>query len=298
MDGMAKRASLCVNAQFLMVVKMSVVFNSRHYFIELISYWQGSINSSQLIEQFGLSRQQCSKALNNYQHCYPRNLQYNASQKAYLPHPDFNAPLLNGDVNQYLNWLQTQQLPSLTNANPTPCQTLAIPARQVSPLVMRGLVEAIKKGNRLEVDYVSLTNPCRQGRVIVPHSFINTGLRWHLRAYCEKSQGYRDFVLSRFRGQPELLGKSAFNASQDAAWNTPVTLILQPDSRLNAEKRAVIEQDYQMQNGQLHITTKGCLVNYLLREMQINTKMLDGTPEAQQLVLVNQADIKPWLFEG
>jgi hypothetical protein len=27
-------------------------------------------------------------------------------------------------------------------------------------------------------------------------------------------------------------------------------------------------------------------------------KILDGTPEAQQLVLVNQADIKPWLFEG
>jgi predicted DNA-binding transcriptional regulator YafY len=126
---------------------------------------------------------------------------------------------------------------------------------------------------------------------------VNTGLRWHLRAWCEKSSEYRDFVLSRFRGEPELLEKSHHTAAQDSAWNTQVTLILQPDPRLSPAKREVLENDYQMQNGYLHITTKGCLVNYLLREMQINTKMLDGTPEAQQLVLVNQVDIKPWLFE-
>jgi hypothetical protein len=105
-------------------------------------------------------------------------------------------------------------------------------------------------------------------------------------------------VLSRFRGEPELLEKSRHTAAQDTGWNTQVTIILQPDPRLSPAKREVLENDYQMQNGQLHITTKGCLVNYLLREMQINTKMLDGTPEAQQLVLVNQADIKRWLFEG
>lgn len=53
-----------------------------------------------------------------------------------------------------------------------------------------------------------------------------------------------------------------------------------------------------MENGELHITTKGCLVQYLLRELQVNTKMLDGTPEAQQLICVNPQDIKPWLFEN
>src|SRR5690625_5587511 len=71
---------------------------------------------------------------------------------------------------------------------------------------MRGLVTAIRTQQRLEVDYVSLSNPNRQGRIIVPHTFVSTGLRWHLRAWCEKSQSYRDFVLSRFRGEPELLG--------------------------------------------------------------------------------------------
>lgn len=30
-------------------------------------------------------------------------------------------------------------------------------------------------------------------------------MRWHVRAYCEKNGDYRDFVLSRFRGEPELM---------------------------------------------------------------------------------------------
>ncbi len=56
--------------------------------------------------------------------------------------------------------------------------------------------------------------------------------------------------------------------------------------------------DYQMENDQLHINTRAALANYLLKEMQVNTKYLDGTPEAQQLVLVNRDDIKQWLFNS
>lgn len=271
---------------------------SRHYFIELLSYWQGSVNSSQLIQQFGLSRQQCSAALKEYQQLAPQNLAYSNTQKAYIPTLQFNRLFINDDVNDYLHWLQTQQIISEPIGKAISCKTLALPARQVTPAVMRGIVEAIKKGFRLDVEYVSLSNPNDQGRVIAPHSFVNTGSRWHLRAYCEKSASYRDFVLSRFRGKPYLLDKSQHTSAHDTAWNTQVTLLIKPDQRLSTAKRAVIEQDYQMQNGQLTLTTRGCFVNYLLQELQINPKILDGNPDAQQLVLVNLPDIKPWLFDA
>lgn len=45
-------------------------------------------------------------------------------------------------------------------------------------------------------------------RLIAPHTLIYTGMRWHVRACCEKNRQYRDFVLSRLRGVPELLDKS------------------------------------------------------------------------------------------
>lgn len=268
----------------------------RYQLIELLTYWEGRINTKDLDRYFQQSRQQSSQDINSYKQQAPDNLIYNASLKAYGPTDVFKPIYISVFSDDYLHWLHYGYLPkkSLNFFS----DGLLMPSRNVSPKIMRGLVEAIRHQKRIEVDYVSLNNPNIEGRVIAPHSFVNTGLRWHLRAWCEKSKEYRDFVLSRFRGEPELLEKSQHTAAQDIGWNTQVTLILQPDPRLSPAKREVLENDYQMQNGKLHITTKGCLVNYLLREMQINTKMLDGTPEAQQLVLVNQADIKRWLFEG
>lgn len=268
----------------------------RYRFIELIAYWEGRINATTLAQQFGQSRQQNSADINAYKKRAPDNLVYSSSQKVNIPTDHFLPQFISTQVDEYLQWFHTGQLPS--SAPQALSESLKIPARKISPQIMRCLVAAIRQQKRIEVDYVSLNNPNREGRVIAPHSFVNTGLRWHLRAWCEKSQEYRDFVLSRFRGEPELLEKSLQTSAQDAGWNTQVTITLQPDPRLSPAKREVLENDYQMQNGQLHITTKGCLVNYLLREMQINTKMLDGTPEAQQLVCVNLVDIKPWLFEG
>ena len=270
----------------------------RYRFIELIAWWEGSINTSYITRQFGISRQQASGDLTRYRELAPDNLCYNASRKLFLAQEPFTRHYISGNVVEYLTWLQTGHIETQEASEKLPSLALKLPPRQVLPQVMRGLVAAIRQQRRIEVDYVSLTNPNREGRIIAPHTFINTGLRWHLRAWCEKSQQYRDFVLSRFRGEPELLDKSPHTAEQDAAWNTDITLVFAPDPRLTPAKREVLEHDYQMKNGELRITTKACLVQYLIQEMQVNTKILDGTPEAQQLVLVNRDDIREWLFEG
>jgi hypothetical protein len=272
--------------------------NPRFTFIELIIYWEGKVNTNHLAQQFSLSRQQCSAELNAYVGLHPQNLRYDKSLKGYIPTENFTMHNISGDVTEYLDWLHTGHIKKSQHPLSLPNESLDLPARKVSPQIMRGLVAAIRQGFSVEVDYVSLSNPNREGRLIVPHSFVNTGLRWHLRAWCEKSGEYRDFVLSRFRGEPILENRSELTAKDDVGWNTKVTIILQPDPRLPIAKRQVLENDYQMQHGQLQITTRGCLVQYLLREMQVNTKMLDGVPEAQQLVCVNLPDIKAWLFEG
>lgn len=261
----------------------------RYRFVELIAWWEGQINTTRLQQQFGLSRQQSSADINAYNEA-TGNLRYDASHKAWQPTGSFTRRYISDDVVEYLNWVQTGYC---IPAPPIlPYTSLSLPTRQVAPTVMRGLIAAIRQQQRIEVDYVSLSNPNREGRVIAPHTFVNTGLRWHLRAWCEKSGEYRDFVLSRFRGSPELLGKSAQTPELDVAWNTEITLLFEPDHRLPKAKREVLEHDYQMVSGQLRITTRASLTQYLIQEMQVNTKILDGTPEAQQLVLVNRDDVK------
>ena len=149
---------------------------------------------------------------------------------------------------------------------------------------------------RLEVEYVSLANPAPEGRLIAPHTLVYTGMRWHVRAYCEKNNQYRDFVLSRLRGQPELDGNSENGIDGDEVWNNEVTVIIEPDSRLTAAQKAIIEADFGMQNGQLLIPTRRALVKYVLQRYQIDPTKMEPRPEAQQIVVKNLTELEPWLY--
>ena len=83
------------------------------------------------------------------------------------------------------------------------------------PDVIRPLVQAAREQKRVEGDYVSLNNPNRGDRIITPHTLVFTGVRWHVRVFFEKNMDYRDLVLSRYRGEPKLLGHSTKRAEGD-----------------------------------------------------------------------------------
>jgi predicted DNA-binding transcriptional regulator YafY len=284
---------------------MMISETDTHYqLIELLAYWQGRVNTTDVSLQFHISRQQAQKYIKQYNQAHPDNIIYDKSAKAFLPSAKFTLHCIDVDVSVYLNWISnhayiqsfnqftTARSKHLTNTS------LNLPIREVSPYVMRGIVEAIKFQRRLEVDYFSLTNPDGEGRIIQPHTFVKTGLRWHLRAYDEKNGSFRDFVLSRFRGRPELLDKATHTQTLDQNWHQQVQLIFIPDQRLSNSQRAVIENDYQMLDGKLIINSRAALVQYFLQEMRVNIKFHDEIPEAQQLVLANKNDIKQWLFNG
>jgi predicted DNA-binding transcriptional regulator YafY len=125
---------------------------------------------------------------------------------------------------------------------------------------------------------------------------VYTGLRWHVRAWCEKNQGYRDFVLSRFRDKPEIMDESAHGSEGDSEWNTEVTIRLTPDPRLSPAQREVVEVDYGMHHGALEITTRGKLVPYALKLLHVDPKEEQDDPTAQQIIVENRQELEPWLF--
>lgn len=273
--------------------------DSRYWFIELHAFWQGLVNSRHITEYFQVSRTQSQKYITAYQQIHPLNLVYDKSSKGFCTTHQFAPHYITGNANEYLEWLHTQTnevftstYSQLTNAS------LNLPKRRVHPDVIRGLSLAIKLRRRLEVDYVSLKNPDGEGRIIQPHVFVKTGLRWHLRAFDEKHQQFRDFVLSRFHGVPEILEGETVSPCNDEAWQTFIDLKFVADLRLSPVQKSVIEQDYQMLNGELTISTRAALAQYVLQEMQVNTKFIEEYPEAQQLVLANKEYIQKWLFNG
>lgn len=118
-----------------------------------------------------------------------------------------------------------------------------------------------------------------------------------MRAYCERNRDYRDFVLSRFRGVPELMDDvSEQTRALDSGWNTLLAVAIEPDSRLKPEQSAIIEADYGMQGGQLLIETRGALVQYVLQRYQIDPTKVHAKATAQQIVVANLDELQPWLY--
>ena len=69
---------------------MNKDITERYRFIEQVIGWEGEINSTHISDKFSLTRQAASTALKQYREYAPHYLEYNASNKAYLPTQSFN----------------------------------------------------------------------------------------------------------------------------------------------------------------------------------------------------------------
>ena len=274
----------------------------RYRLIETVAWWEGRLTTVHLIQSFGISRQQASKDINTYitEHA-PKNLTYDKQLKGYVPSKQFKPLFIDDSASAYLHLLnQTHsRAPHVEGLALAYAHTmvLEVPDRTIRPEVLRPLLKACRDSEVIEVEYVSLANPVPETRLIAPHTLIYTGMRWHVRAYCEKNREYRDFVLSRLRGQPEFERKTENLIDEDEDWNTKVAVIIEPDSRLKPEQKAIIEADFGMEDGVLIIPTRRALVKYVLQRFQIDPKKLDPKAAAQQIVVRNLDELKPWLYE-
>lgn len=274
----------------------------RYRLIETIVWWEGRLTTGHLMQSFGISRQQASKDINTYitEHA-SRNLTYDKQLKGYVPSKTFNPRFIDLSASAYLDLLaqNNERAPHIEGLKLAYAHTLVlqVPDRSIQPEILRPLLKACRDKLRLEIEYVSLANPEPEVRVIEPHTLVHTGMRWHVRAYCEKNAAYRDFVLSRIRGTPELLESNGNGAEGDEVWNSEIAVILQPDPRLDDAQKAIIQRDYGMIDGCLEIPTRQALVKYVLQRYQIDPKNLDPKAEAQQVVISNLAELKPWLYD-
>ena len=273
----------------------------RYRFIETIALWEGRLTTRHLCDTFGIGRQQASKDINNYiREVGPGNLEYDKFLKGYKPTDCFTPQVTQGLADEYLHLMARNN--ELMNAfeslslNVANVEVLSLPVRDVKPDILRPIMQAARQQKRLDVDYVSINNPDREGRIIVPHTLVYTGLRWHVRAWCEKNLEYRDFVLSRFRDIPEIMDDSEHGVHGDIEWNTRVTIRIAPDPRLRQEQQEVVKVDYGMDGGVLEITTRGKLVSYALKSLHIDPKEELEDPMAQQIIVENLGELSPWLF--
>lgn len=168
--------------------------------------------------------------------------------------------------------------------------------RNISPEILRPLVQAIREKKRVEICYTSLKDGDQSELIISPHTLVCTPLRWHVRAYCEQAGNYRNFVLSRIHGIPDINDNAIHGKRGDELWNTQVTIDIVSDQQFNEKQKMVIEKDYAMSNGALSIETNASLIRYILDTYHIDLHTKKSNPQGQQIVLGNFEALKSYLM--
>ncbi|MGF1732905.1 helix-turn-helix transcriptional regulator [Photobacterium kasasachensis] len=272
----------------------------RYRLIEIIALWEGRLTTNHLTQSFGIGRQQASKDINSYlADIAPGNLIYDKYLKGYKPSNNFTPKLTCGHADEYLHILSRSEDMAITfNELDMGFENTSMVrpvTRNISPKVLRPLVQAIREKKRVDICYTTLKDGEEVERIISPHTLVCTPLRWHVRAYCEHSEGYRDFVLSRIRGLPDLNDKASNSKKGDHLWNTKLSVELTPDPRLNENQKAVIANDFGMKNNLLSIPTNASLIRYVLDAYNIDIHVLDSNPQGQQIIVNNLHELKLFL---
>lgn len=261
----------------------------RFEFIEWRAYWVGRVNRGDLEGRFGVSTPQASLDLRAYQEAVPTNIEYDATEKAYVLSDTFEPRYLRLSGDRYLIQLNAILNGAISATDtwfgsPPPAAVMPTLARSIAPDTLRTILRAIEGRIALEIDYQSLTST--RSRTIVPHSLAFDGHRWHARAWCDEHKEFRDFVLSRITSISEGRPTTA-DPTNDVEWNTVVEMKIIPHPALDEAQRSAIEHDYGMTNGLLTVKTRAALSFYLIRQLNLD---LDNIPPARKQIVLSNLD--------
>ena len=154
-------------------------------FIECRLYWEGAVNRSDLINQFGVSVPQASNDLTAYRQMAPENVTYDLSAKCYVPAPNFRPKFLKLNPDRYLAQLKAMSDGILETADTwfgsqPDTGVLPIPNRRTDQAVLQAILTAVRRKGAVRIEYQSTSpeNPDPIWRWISPHAFGFDGLRW------------------------------------------------------------------------------------------------------------------------
>jgi hypothetical protein len=250
--------------------ELSAAQRQRLAYIEFRVWFYGQVARKDVLERFEVATAAGTRDLALYRDLAPKNVDYERKVYRYLP--SFS-PLFRHDVDRVLAMLTSGfgMGEPASGGNPIPH---VIPARLNQPGLetLATVTRAIQGSHALRLTYHSITDgPGR--REIVPHSLVDSGLRWHVRAFDRTKGRFWDLVLTRMERVTPVLGTASGSvleerAQADEQWNRMVTLDFVPHPSQSYPKS--IERDLGMRRGRLTVTVRAAVAGYMLRQWLVD----------------------------
>lgn len=264
-------------------------------FIDLRLFWDGVVNRQELAGTFGISLQQASADFTRYLEIAPGNAVYYRAANGYVRTESFQPRLTTPQSARHLAHLRLMA-EGIVDAGFTglgqvpPFDVVPGPARQIDPLVLRSILDAIRGQQEIEITYQSMSRPEPDRRWIAPHALAFDGFRWHARASSSRDGRFKDFVIARM-SDPGTMRPAAADPAADEAWHVRVRTIIGPHPGLSAGQRKAVEADYGMTGGVSVIDVRASFLWYFLKRFGIEGDAAAKPPQDQHIVLLNRDDV-------
>lgn len=266
-------------------------------FVEFRLYWEGGVNRSDIVDEFGVSVPQASKDLALYQEQAPANIVYDRSEKRYFASDAFRPKFIELDAAAYLDRLATTKTTGDHAHASLVSDRLPIPQRHIAPNSLRSLLAAVRGNRSIEILYQSMSQTRSEPlwRRVSPHAFASDGLRWHIRAYCHIDKKFKDFILSRCLDCRDL-GEAGSCPESDKLWNSHFQVVLIPNPALTRGRKEVVAQDFAMEDGRVVVTVRRAMLYYFSKRLRLDLSASD--PRETPVVVSNRAEFDSALSEA
>jgi hypothetical protein len=273
--------------------KRSQKQRGRLAYIEFRLWFMGDACRRDLMERFGIAPAMATRDFTAYRELAPENIDFDGRRKVYVPSERF-APVFEHEPERVLSAISRGfgDGDDRQGGSYLPCELplhLNRPTLQELAVVTR----AIHQHQVLRVKYHSFKRGAAN-REVIPHSLVDSGLRWHTRVFDRQSGEFRDLVISRIEAaepvpEEEILPHELANA--DKEWNSQVDLVFMVHPAV--VRPEIVQRDFGMRRGELHVTVRAAIAGYVLQFWNVDCspdRSLD--PTIHRLCLKNLNAIK------
>lgn len=251
--------------QTLLLRDLSQPQQERLAFIDFRLYFLGEVRRVDVMERFNIGPAGATRDFKFYRQLAPTNIQLEPRSKAYVLGPKF-CPLFHHVPERVLTMLSRNYgIGVETVSDPLlPCEVPSSLSRPVIE-ILATITRAIHRRKPVHIRYCSIESGFSE-RVLVPLALVDSGLRWHIRAFDRKHQQFRDFVITRIESA-EIVEDGSVSKNEcldvDIQWTRIVELKLVPHP--DHGRPEIVRMDCGMSDKPLVRRVRAAHAGYLLQ---------------------------------
>ncbi|QZA77476.1 WYL domain-containing protein [Deefgea tanakiae] len=252
--------------------------------MDILIRWEGELTNARIREVFGVQAVQSSRLLAAYIAERGRVLSRSTPRAAVKPTAMFDDEVPSTSADDYLSLLSTASVNLPGSDLVTEVRPLLL---NENSELFADVLNASRNGTGLRITYGSLNNPRGTERLIFPHSLVRAPRRWHVRAWCDLRNEFRDFALGRVHSYVTLDQPAPKTRSDDSDWNKFIDLKIVVHPEFSEDHQRLLRWENFAGNNSMVLNVRKALASYVIQDLRLATDLKRDRPPQFQLYLEN-----------